>query len=237
MSFLAKLFINNRVINVLDTNIQFYQQVDYSTLQPESIPNGGLFTITIEADGAADLLGLALSPDTMSRGYIRFYKRDGFSKLTDYEFFDTYVVQYERHFRAFSGTPATDTFTFSPGILRIGDMVFEKSWKVTDLNNYAAPTALEPEMESEKSPRIVDYYITDNMNNRIEKAEIGETIFLNIKTKDMIGEDMTISLNDQTVDFKYQGELLADDTLRNIQVKKDMEKIELEVVAQQKEDL
>ena len=234
MSFLAKLFINNRVINVLETDVQFYQPVDYSTLQPESIPKGGLFTVTVEADGTTDLLSLALSPDIMSRGYVRFYRRDGLSKLTDYEFFDAYVVHYERHFRAFSGEPATDTFTFSPGILRVGDMVLEKWWKVTDLANMASTNAAPPATETSKNPKILDYYITDKMNNRIEKAEIGDTIFLNIKTKDMIGEAMTIRLDDQTVDFKYQGNVLVNDTLSDIEVKADMEKIELEVVSQEK---
>ncbi len=229
MSFLAKLFINGKAINVLDTNVQFYQQFNNATQQPEGIPNGGLFDVTIEADGTTDMLGLAISPDTMCEGYIRFYKRDGMSKLVDYEFFDTYIVHYERYFRAFTGEPASDLLRFSPGILRIGDVVFEKWWKITDLNAKQAATTVP--VQEEKQPRVVDYYITDAMNNRIQEAKIGDTIFLNVKTKDMIGESMNIDLKDQTVDFKYQGKLLTNDMLTDLQVTGNLEKIELEVVA------
>ena len=217
-------------MNVLDTNIQFYQEIDPATKQPEAIPNGGLFDVTVEADGTTELLGLAISPDTMCEGIIRFYRRDGMSKLVDYEFYDTYVVHYRRHFRAFTGEPASDHFTFSPGILKIGEVVFQKWWKVTDLAIKAQAQAVP--VQREKTPKIVDYYITDKLNNRIEKAKIGDVIYLNVKTKDMVGEAMNIKLNDQTVDFKYNGKVLKKDTLSGLEITADLEQIELEVVPQ-----
>ncbi|CAZ95742.1 MULTISPECIES: type VI secretion system tube protein TssD [Zobellia] len=229
MSFLAKLFINSRIINVLDTNIQFYQQVDSDNFKPASLPMGGVFSLTIEADGATDLLGLALSPDTMCEGYIRFYKRGGMAKLVDYEFFDTYIVNYRRNYDGTCGKVTTDQYVFSPGILRIGDMVFEKWWKLSDL-------AIKDEQvqiaEPKTVPTIKDYYITDKDGNRIEKSRIGETITLNIITQDMIGETMTIGLNDPTVDFMYKGVVLENDTLKDLTISKNKEKIELEVVRQ-----
>lgn len=146
MSFLAKLFINGRTINVLDTNIQFYQQIDPSTFKPSSVPQGGIFTVTMETGSSTDLLHLMFSPDTMCSGYIRFYKRNAVSKLMDYEFFDTYIVGHHTEFDSNGSKPLTDTLVFSPGILRIGDMVFEKRWKVTDL---PAKTNLSPKNEEE----------------------------------------------------------------------------------------
>ena len=142
MSFLAKLFIYGRAINVLDTNVRFYQRIHPKTFQPTSIPMGGSFTVKVEADGNTDFLRLMLSPDAMCKGYIRFYKYDGMSKLNDYEFFDTHVVRYQRDFDGVHGLHTTDTLTFSPGILRIGSMVFEKHWKVTDLARKEEPTAI-----------------------------------------------------------------------------------------------
>ncbi len=94
---------------------------------------GGLFTVAIETGTSTDLLRLMLSPDAMCKGYIRFYKRDAISKLMDYEFFDTYIISHRTEFTCDGSKPLTDTLVFSPGILRIGDMVFEKHCKVTDL--------------------------------------------------------------------------------------------------------
>ena len=133
MSFLAKLFLNGKTINVLDTDVHFYQNVHPSTFQPTLRPMGGIFTITAEATGDNHLLRLAASSDTMCEGYIRFYKYDGLSKLMDFEFFDTYVVSFRAEFEGVGSRPMTEHIVFSPGILRIGDMVFEKPWKVTDL--------------------------------------------------------------------------------------------------------
>ncbi|WP_430906200.1 type VI secretion system tube protein TssD [Maribacter sp. 2-571] len=229
MSFLAKLYINGRVINVLDTNIQFYQDVNPISFKPSALPAGGVFNMTLEADGTTDLLNLAVAPDTMCNGYIRFYKRDGMSKLVDYEFYDTYVVAYKRVFEGYMGRVTTDHYTLSPGILRIGDMVFEKWWKVTDLAANDTPIAT-PELK--KSPKVTDYYITDSEGNRIEETKIGQTITLNIRTQDMIGETMTINLDNPSADFMYQGKVLENDTLADLTITKKIERIKLEVVKQ-----
>ncbi|QCW98843.1 hypothetical protein FGM00_01425 [Aggregatimonas sangjinii] len=230
MSFLAKLFINRRVINVLDTNIRFYQQVNPDNFKPAALPMGGVFNLTIEADGNTDLLGLALSPDTMCEGYIRFYKRDGMTRMRDYEFFDTHIVSYQRNFEGYYGKVTTDHYVLSPGILRIGDMVLEKWWKVSDLAVKDAPA---PPPEPKKKPVVKDYFITDKDGNRIEETKIGEMITLNISTQDMIGETMTINLSDPTADFMYNGMVLEDDTLKDLMVTKNMEKIKLKVVEPQ----
>ncbi len=232
MSFLAKLFINGRSINILDTNIRFYQEVNPANFKPASLPMGGVFNLKVEADGTTDLLTYALSPGMMCEGYIRFYKRDGLSKMMDYEFFDTHVVRYQRNFNGYYGKVTTDEFVLSPGILRIGDAVYEKSWKISDLDAKDAPV---PVPEPKKEPLVKDYYITDKDGNRIEETRIGEKITLNIKTQDMIGETMTINLSDPTADFIYMGQVLENDTLKDLTIGKNMEKIELEVV-EQKED-
>ena len=213
MSFLAKLVINGLTMNVLHTDLRFYQPTDRSTFKPLAMPNGGLFSISLETTTNTDLLRLTTAENKMCNGYVRFYKRDGHSKLMDYEFFDTYIVNLETEFTASGLYPMTDIVIFSPGILRIGDMVFQKHWKVTDLASKDLPT--QP-LEPKKNPSIEDYYITDSDGNRIESATAGQMITLNIKTQDMIGEIMEIDLNDQEVDFKYKGNIFEYDTLSMI---------------------
>ncbi|QLG44504.1 type VI secretion system tube protein TssD [Costertonia aggregata] len=231
MSFLAKLFLNGSVLNVLDTNIQFYQGLDPATYRPEILPQGGIFALTVEADGNTDLLGLTISPDTMCKGYIRFYKRDGMSKLTDYEFFDTYIVSYQREFTAFNGRPATDYLTFSPGILRIGDMVFEKWWKVTDLANMEA--ARNMPVEEEKRPKMLGYHYENEEGTVLENNElkIGQVISLVLKTEDGIGKTVSLDLSDNNRDFEYKGKRLDGDILKGIPIKSSPQKFKLKVVS------
>ena len=97
----------------------------------------------------------------------------------------------------------------------------------------AAKDAPVPPPEPKKEPTVKDYFITDKDGNRIEETRIGETITLNINTQDMIGESMTISLNDPTADFMYNGMLLENDTLKDLTVTKNMQKIKLNVVEPQ----
>ncbi|VAW13463.1 hypothetical protein MNBD_BACTEROID03-1676, partial [hydrothermal vent metagenome] len=191
MSFLAKLYMNGRAINVLDTNVRFYQQLDPTTFQPTALPNGGIFTITIEADGSTDMLRLMLSQDTMCNGHIRFYKRDGMSKLVDYEFFDTHVVSFHSDFDSNSNSPATDTCTLSPGILRIGDMVFEKWWKVTDLSREKAKSTLAP---IPLQPKLSSVKWKSTEGESVEEIEYDGKVALQVKVANPEGGSVAITI-------------------------------------------
>ncbi len=235
MSFLAKLFINGRVLNLLDTNIQFYQQMNPANFKPAALPMGGVFEITLEADGTTDLLNLALSPDTMCEGYIRFYKRDGMTKMVDYEFYDTHIVRYQRNFEGYYGKVTTDRYILSPGILRIGDMVFEKWWKVSDLaskDELEMPTT--PPLE-EKMPQMTETYYEDTAGNRLTSNElnVGDEVVFVLKTLDGVGKTVTIDFDDNDRDFEYQGKVLNGDLLEGITLVSNTQKIKLKVVAPQ----
>jgi len=79
---------------------------------------------------------------------------------------------------------------------------------------------------------LTEYFLTDENGKRVEEYEVGDTIILNIKTKNRIGDKLTIHLEDKTHDFKYNGEVLKDDKLTDFTITKDEEKIELEVIVQ-----
>ena len=113
--------------------------------------------------------------------------------------------------------------------MKEGTAEFSEYWRET----LPSSTPITESNEEDNQPRIVEYYITDASNKRIEETIIGETIVLNVDTRNMIGEKMTIDLDDQTVDFKYDGEVLKNDTLTDYEISNDLEKIELEVIEQQ----
>ncbi len=78
-----------------------------------------------------------------------------------------------------------------------------------------------------------DYYLVDENNNRIEDVEPGMNVELVIQTTDSIGKTITIDLNNDTCDFKYNGEVLTNDVFSNYTISKNIERIPLEVIAQQ----
>lgn len=94
----------------------------------------------------------------------------------------------------------------------------------TDTN--AGPVTPGPEK------KLTDYFLTDESGKKVEEYEVGDLITLNIKTKNRIGDTLTIHLEDKTHDFKFNGEVLKDDKLSDFTVTKDEEKIELEVIVQ-----
>ncbi len=96
----------------------------------------------------------------------------------------------------------------------------------TSPENQTAPNAPGPDK------KVTDYFLTDESGEKVEEYEVGDTITLNIKTQNRIGDKLTIHLEDKTHDFKYNGEVLKDDKLSDFVVTKDEEKIELEVIVQ-----
>lgn len=78
--------------------------------------------------------------------------------------------------------------------------------------------------------KLVEYFMTDAKGKRIDKFEVGDTVVLNIKTENRIGDKLTIHLEDKTHDFRYQGEVLKDDKISDYIINKDVEKVELEVI-------
>lgn len=145
------------------------------------------------------------------------------------EFIDACCVDYTEQFTSTSENPMTINLKITSAGMKEGTAEFSEYWRVTYPNT--APVAKSEASDNE--PRVVEYYITDTNNRRIEETVIGETILLNIVSRNLIGEKLTINLEDQTVDFKYIGEILANDTLSNYEISSNHEKIELEVIKQQ----
>ena len=226
MSFLARLFINDRIINVQSSRIHFSQNKDIAG-KPAGRVNGGLFTLVLEMDGQTDLLHQMMAIEQMVDGYVRFYKRDGMSKLVDYEFKDTYIYRYRMTQTANGTNPALIEVSFSPGILLIGSVQYIKPWHVTDIHAVeAAPT---PEAPSNSNPRLLSTHYTDQEGDRVEELYEG-TLILVVESRDCTGEYVDIDLSDDQFDFKYKGQRAEDDILRDVKITQAIQEIPLEVI-------
>ncbi len=233
MSIKTTLFVDDLEFCVLDHSMGFFQNSDYAG-SPNRKTKAQPFRFTVEASKDTTFCEWAVD-SAMQKKYVKivFSPTSGMSKSTTIELLDVYCIRCVYNFKAASSQPFTVDFDLSPGIImREGAVLLKRSWAVSDpemLNQ--KPALFEEEKQEEK--KIIDYYITDLNNKRINKIFAGNKILLNIQSKNMIGELFTIKLSTQTIDFKYNGKILADDILSNHKISSDNEKIELETINQE----
>lgn len=228
MSFTAKLLFDDQEINILDFSYTILQDKDYNGM-PSAKPQLLGLSMVIESIKDSELLEWMLTPFMTKQLKIQIAQRALNGKGRTLEFIDACCVDYIEQFTSTSENPMTINLKITSAGMKEGATEFSEYWRVT----YPNTATVSNNEESDNQPRIVEYYITDTNNRRIEETVIGETILLNIDSRNLIGEKLTINLDDQTVDFKYNGEILANDTLTNYEISSNLEKIELEVIKQQ----
>jgi len=184
--------------------------------------------VIIESTKDTDILDWIVNPNISKQIEISISPRMLNGKGRKLFFIDAHCVNYTENFDGKNEQPMTTSLHITSAGMREGTTEFSEYWRVTYPN-----TAPITESEDDTEPRVVEYYITDTDHKRIEETIIGETILLNIDTRNLIGEKLTINLDDQTVDFKYNGEVLVNDTLTDYEIGSNLEKIELEVIKQQ----
>lgn len=228
MSFKAQLFLNDRIINILGCRLGFNQNKDI-TGKPVGRVDGGQFVVTIETDRNTDILHQMMGAESMTDGYLRFYKRDGFSKLVDYEFWDCHVANYKVRFSSVSTDPMTTQLLFSPGVLRINGVVLKKPWHVTDID--AEEVEPTPEAPFNGDPKLLKMYYTD-MDGKLITELYEDKFILVLETRSCVGKTVTVDLTNDYFDFSYRGKHLENDLLKDIKINSDEHKVELEVYRQ-----
>lgn len=229
MSFKAALFINDEERTILDASL-LYQFLYDSTGKPTSRLITKPITFVIESTRYDSFFYTQMfSPSSQCEGEIVFYKRDGLSTLFKIEFANAHITRLGEQFTSEGTAPMTLKMDISWGIIRMKGVVYEQPWNpYNPFINQVAPTVIE-----EEEKKVTNYYITDIHGEELEEYKVGDKIILTIETLNRVGDAMTISLEDKTHDFKYNGNLLVNDTLSDYIIGSDLEKIELEVVKQE----
>ena len=228
MSFLAKLFINDEVRNILNAK-QAYSRLADVNGRPSSRPFGHKLEFAIESTRDDSFFYESMfSPTNKCLGEIIFYKRDGISTLYKMEFANAQILDLSESFNALDNLPLHMNIAIGWGIMKTKGVTHEEPW-----NPNNPFIAINETTREEEEKEVTHYFITDKDGEELEKYKVGDTIVLNIETTNRIGDNMTISLEDKTHDFKYNGQLLQNDTISDYQISSDSEKIELEVVLQE----
>ena len=231
MSIQAKLYVDDKEFIVEQHYFSIFQSTDYAG-RPNNKSMNGTFDFKIHGSKDNTFFEWSIHPTMMKNCKIVFSSRFGTSKSTTIELLDTYCLHYKLHYTHDSTNAFMLCFSLSPATILVdGQSMLSHFWRITD------PTLLgQPVIEREKKdeePRILDYYITDLEGNKKPEYEIGDEIYVVIKTKNMTGKEFTLNLADKTKDFKYKDEILPNDRLENYLIQSNTEKIKLEVVPQQ----
>jgi len=80
------------------------------------------------------------------------------------------------------------------------------------------------------TPKVIDFYLTDKHNNRLENVDYGTFVYLHIKTVGYIGKTISVEMNNEKADYLLNGERLEKDVLKDYLVQNNEEIVELKVV-------
>ncbi len=148
--------------------------------------------------------------------------------------YDVRCIENYEDFWGENNKPMTNSITLIPAILIYnGDGPIIQPWHIQDPKNLRNSSPVQATERPDSSPSHVEVYLTDLNNNRISNYSIGDKILLVLRTENMIGKNVTVSIKDKKADFEYEGQRLVDDTLEDFSVTNDIETIELTVIPEQ----
>lgn len=81
-------------------------------------------------------------------------------------------------------------------------------------------------------PDLFELYYTDTSGKKIENSDfkIGTFIYLNVRGENLAGKTGDLSIEDEKVDFEYEGNRLENDTLQNYTFKSNNDSIKLKII-------
>ena len=127
MSFIAKLYLEEEEVNVLNCSFRFSQMID-SQGKVTSRPQGGTINLTIESTGSNIFFDWMITHAETKKGKVIFYRRDASSKLKTLEFIDTLCVDYFEQYDHQGDSPMQIQLCLSAKEIRLNNSVFINDW-------------------------------------------------------------------------------------------------------------
>ncbi len=255
MNLNAKLFVCGEERELLHTNIHYFRRTDEKAKVISALL-GGFITVTFEAQMYDDNFVKWITANrienkkivypfnryTLRDGKVVFYEKD-FDNLAlfEYNFKDGALVKYHETFDNQKGLQVT--LTISPAMQDYRFFNNSSHWREQSKTRYMMPwkesylPPIKPSTYKSKeteTPVLVACYYTDLEGNKQAIPTTGQEIYVVLKTKNTIGKIIDVDLSNHTKDFMYNGEILENDTIKNVKVTANTHKIKLRVIAQQK---
>ncbi len=228
MSVKARLLIDELEVNVLNFSFGFDQGSD-SVGRPNQKPIFWGLNLTIETRKDLNLADWAIASNDIKQLELHIYPVILGGKTRKINFIDCHLLNWENNFSSTGNEPLAETLRISSAGLKDSNSAAEYSayWRTTMPDSDVEETVLEE--EEDMTPEVIDFFTSNENGERITNYKIGETIYVEIETKNRIGDTLTIDLTDKTRDFMYEGVRLQNDTLE-FEITSNKERIELEVV-------
>ena len=152
------------------------------------------------------------------------------TKSRTIELYDTLCIRHHDYFHHDSKDPMISVLQLSPAIIvQDGQTLVEKNWKVSDLSAQDTEATALPE-----NPEILECFFEDEQGNAFLKPKKYQTIFLVVKTQDMVGKSVDIDLSDDSIDYEYNGAIVDNDLIQGVNVTADIMKIQLKTIKQRR---
>ncbi|MEN7547058.1 type VI secretion system tube protein TssD [Rapidithrix thailandica] len=233
MSLITKMYVEDKEINILDFKFRFTRSVDESG-KPMGKPNGTLFDITFETTADQSFFSWAIGMDMVKKVKITVSPVTQDSKTRVLELYDVHCVYFKNHFNGINGQPMTTHIRLTPAILYDGGVkILEHYWKETDLSAVNTPvTSLLPDTE----PEFLESFYEDKDGKRIPENEVkvGDNVYLVLKTRNAVGQVLTLDLKNNSKDFEFNGQRLEQDLLENVSITSDLQKLAFKIIEPQK---
>ncbi|AXT60396.1 hypothetical protein D1816_08550 [Aquimarina sp. AD10] len=233
MSFKAVLYIENQERILINSELVYSQLADING-RPTQLPMGEPLHLVFPSNAQDELFyEYMFAPNRMCKGYIRVFKRDGLQKDFDIEFANAHIIGLKEHFSSTGKEPMSMALTISYGISRVKGVIHEKKWNPS--NPFKISSATPIQRKTTLEPTVEDGYFTTLKGDRIPKSELktGIEVYYVLETQNAIGEFIDLDLADAENDFKYNGEIVPNDVLEDLQITGNSQKIKLEVIRQQ----
>lgn len=127
MSFLAKLEIEGKAMNVLEFDFKIIQDVDKSG-KPSSDPGGTKVRLLVESTKDTLLFDWMISQIQTKNGKVTFFRRDATSKMREMQFNEAYCISYKEIFLADSNVPMQIEFEISAKEIIMNGSKFTRNW-------------------------------------------------------------------------------------------------------------
>ncbi|MBI9059802.1 MAG: hypothetical protein JEZ01_18705 [Labilibaculum sp.] len=192
---------------------------------------GGLFNIEVESPKNTHLYAWGASNLEMKYVKLEFSPVTLASKSRTIELYDTLCIRHHDYFHHESKDPMISVLQLSPAIIvQDGQTLVEKNWKVSDLSMQN----VEPTQLVSENPEILECFFENEQGEALAKPKKNQTIYLVVKTRDMVGKSVDLDLSDDSIDYEYNGAIVDNDLIQGVNVTADIMKIQLKTIKQRR---
>ena len=231
MNFKVELELEGKRYLVLD--ISYQGDTDLSRdHKPEGKITSGIYDIQVLSDGEDVWHEWAQNPTTQKAAKLHFTSSETEESAYILELYDVHCLGLAESFSMTNDQPMTLHLHLSAGVVRDEGFLFTQPWHTTSFEPIADEAAAPA--SSEQQPRVIQQFLTDRDNNKISEYELGDTIILNMETENMDGNLISVKIEDHKYDFKYNGNVLKDDTIEDLKITGNITRAELEVIPQKR---